>query len=160
MTSLLTAAVIAAIVGSAMIGGIFFAFSSFIMKALDRLPSPEGMAAMQSINKVILNRSFLGLFMGTAVLSALLLGLAIFNGQAPGSIWLSAGAAAYLLGTFLLTGMGNVPLNERLDKVSRDSAEASEIWALYLQRWTRLNTVRTVMALLAAVFLLVGLLGF
>jgi hypothetical protein len=43
-----------------LVGGIFFTFSSFVMKALARLPSAEGIAAMQSINVVVLNPSFLG----------------------------------------------------------------------------------------------------
>ena len=29
---------------------MFFAFSTFVMQALDRLPAPQGIAAMQSIN--------------------------------------------------------------------------------------------------------------
>ncbi len=51
------------------VGGIFFAFSSFVMKALAGVPSAEGIGAMQSINVVVLNPSFLGAFMGTAVVS-------------------------------------------------------------------------------------------
>ena len=58
-----------ALLGSALVGGVFFAFSSFVMKALSRLPAAEGIAAMQSINVVVLNPSFLGAFMGTAILS-------------------------------------------------------------------------------------------
>ncbi len=56
-----------ALLGSALVGGIFFAFSSFVMKALARVSSAEGIGAMQSINVVVLNPSFLGAFMGTAV---------------------------------------------------------------------------------------------
>lgn len=58
MTFFTTIAIVAALLGAALIGGVFFAFSSFIMKALARLPSAEGVAAMQSINAVVLNRSF------------------------------------------------------------------------------------------------------
>ena len=46
--------------GSGVVGGVFFAFSSFVMAALARRPAHEGIAAMQSINVVVLNRSFLG----------------------------------------------------------------------------------------------------
>ena len=60
MSSLLVAATIAAIVGSALIGGIFFAFSNFIMKALVRVPSSEGMLAMQTINPAMLIRRCVG----------------------------------------------------------------------------------------------------
>jgi uncharacterized membrane protein len=42
-------AMVIALLGSALIGGIYFAFSSFVMKALARMPSAEGIAAMQSI---------------------------------------------------------------------------------------------------------------
>ncbi len=58
-----------AALGSALVGGVFFAFSSFVMKALGRVPSSEGIAAMQSINVVVINPSFMGAFMGTALLS-------------------------------------------------------------------------------------------
>ncbi len=56
-----------ALLGSALVGGIFFAFSSFVMKALARVSSAEGIGAMQSINVVVLNPSFLGTFLFTAL---------------------------------------------------------------------------------------------
>lgn len=43
------------VVGSALMAGVFFAFSTFVMKALRRLPSPQGIAAMQSINVAVIN---------------------------------------------------------------------------------------------------------
>ena len=49
MNLLTTTAVISAALGCALVGGIFFAFSNFIMKALQRVPSPEGMVVMQTI---------------------------------------------------------------------------------------------------------------
>ena len=77
MSSLLMAAVIAAIVGSALIGGIFFAFSNFVMKALQRVPSSEGVLIMQTINITVLNPGFLITFMGTAVTGLMLAIVAI-----------------------------------------------------------------------------------
>ena len=35
---------------------------------------------------------------------------------------------------------------------------AAELWNHYLQRWTRLNTIRTIAALAAALSFLIGLL--
>ena len=46
MNSLMPIVGMAAELGTAIVGGVFFAFSSFIMKALERLPAPEGIAAM------------------------------------------------------------------------------------------------------------------
>ena len=70
--------------GAATVGGVFFAFSTFVMRALAQLPPAQGIAAMQRINVVVLNPLFLGTFMGTAVLQGLLALLALVA-WAPGS---------------------------------------------------------------------------
>ncbi len=157
MNTLVTAAVVLALIGSALIGGVFFAFSGFIMKALARVPSSEGIVAMQSINVVVLNKSFLGAFIGTAVISMLVAGLAIKGWGAPSSNWFLAGALLYFIGTFLVTGLGNVPLNEQLAAVTATDDDAVTVWEHYLDRWTLLNTVRTVAATAAAFSFTVGL---
>ncbi|GAA4986027.1 hypothetical protein [Actinopolymorpha pittospori] len=43
-------------VGSGLVGGVFFGFSTFVMQALRRLPSAQGLAAMQAINVAAPNR--------------------------------------------------------------------------------------------------------
>ncbi len=157
MTTFTTVAVVVALLGAALIGGVFFAFSSFIMKALGRVPSAEGIAAMQSINVVVLNPSFLGAFMGTAAVSLLVavLAAADFGTAASGFFW--AGSLLYLLGTFFVTAFGNVPLNNRLADVAATDEVARALWTHYLDRWTMLNTIRTVAALLAALMFVIGL---
>ena len=62
---LFTLTLVAAL-GCGLVAGVFFAFSVFVMKALSRLPSGEGIAAMQSINVVVFNPWFMGAFFGTA----------------------------------------------------------------------------------------------
>ena len=157
MNTLTMLTVMLALIGSALIGGVFFAFSSFIMKALARLPSSEGMAAMQSINVLVLNPLFLGVFMGTTVISLLVSILAIMAWEMPSAPYYLAGAMLYIVGTFLVTGLGNVPLNNELAAVAVDDPAASDTWQLYFDEWTRLNTIRTVSAMLAASMLLIGL---
>lgn len=158
MNAFALASAIMALLGSAMVGGVFFAFSSFIMKALARRPSQEGIAAMQSINVVVLNRSFLGLFIGTTVVSVVAAVLAIKTWGMPSATYFLAGALLYVPGTFLVTGLGNVPLNDRLAAVSAMEPGAAAVWAHYLDRWTRLNTIRTVAAVAAALSFTLGLL--
>src|SRR5215831_19362148 len=51
-----------AALGSGLVAGIFFAFSNFVMKALARVPPAQGVAAMQSINVVVLNKWFFVVF--------------------------------------------------------------------------------------------------
>ena len=48
--------------GAILVAGVFFAFSTFVMGALGRLPPEQGIAAMQSINVVVLNPWFFGAF--------------------------------------------------------------------------------------------------
>ena len=77
-------AVLAA-VGSGVVAGLLFGFSTAVMKSLARLPAEHGMRAMQHINLVILNPLFLGAFMGTALLSAVLALGALLTRPPPGS---------------------------------------------------------------------------
>lgn len=141
---------IVGLLGSGLVGGIFYAFSSFIMKALGRLPAATGVSAMQSINVVVLNPSFLGLFFATAVISLGAAAVAVNQWHAPAAPFLLAGALLYFVGTFGVTVRGNVPLNQRLAGLAATDPEAVSFWHGYLQRWTRLNTIRTVAAGAAA----------
>lgn len=144
--SLIAPLAVMAALGAGLIAGTFFAFSTFVMKALARLAPAQGIAAMQSINIVVLNPLFLGIFMGTAILSLALLGLAVWFWMRD-SLWLIVGGLFYLLGCFLVTVAGNVPLNDRLAPLPPDSPEAARFWQSYLDRWVLLNHLRTVGAL-------------
>ena len=146
-----------AMLGSALVGGVFFAFSSFVMKALARSPYSEGIGAMQSINVVVINPSFLGAFMGTAILSLGVGGLAVIGWSHPSAAYFLGGAILYFAGTFLVTMVGNVPLNNRLAAVSAADPAAAELWQHYLARWTMWNHVRTAAAMAAALLYSLGL---
>ncbi len=146
-----------ALLGSALVGGVFFTFSSFVMKALARLPSAEGIAAMQSINVVVINRSFLGAFMGTAVLSLVMAGLAFNAWDRPSALFFLGGAIFYFVGTFLVTALGNVPLNNQLASVSASDPATHHVWEHYLDRWMTWNHVRTAAAMAAALLYVLGL---
>ena len=157
MNQLLAIVGTTALLGSALIGGVFFAFSSFVMKALARLPSSGGIAAMQSINVVVINPSFLGAFMGTAMLSLGVVGLALIRWSHPSAMFFLGGAVCYFVGTFLVTMFGNVPLNNRLAAASATDPATRDVWDHYLDRWTMWNHVRTVAAMVAALLYAMGL---
>jgi uncharacterized membrane protein len=143
--------------GSGLIAGVFFGFSSFIMRALGRVPPHQGIAAMQSINIVVINPVFLGVFVGTAVLCTLLALVSLWTWRAPGAGYVLAGSVAYVAGTFMLTMVCNVPLNNRLAAVDPSSTEGAALWATYLTQWTLWNTARTIAALAAAALLTAAL---
>ena len=139
-----------AALGSGVIAGVFFAFSTFVMKALARLPPGEGIAAMQSINVTVLNPWFLGFFFGTAVACVVALFFALMHWREPGAVYRLVGGALYLVGTFLVTIVFNVPKNQALASVAPTGHEGANLWAGYVTSWTTWNHVRTAAALVAA----------
>lgn len=159
MNILITLTVVLALIGSTLIGGVFFAFSSFIMKALAQRPAMEGIKAMQSINIVVINPVFIGAFIGTALISLLLSIISVATWDMQASPYFLIGGLFYIIGTFMVTVMGNVPLNNQLAVVKNNTPDASDIWHQYQKRWTRLNTIRTVCALCGAIIILMGVIG-
>ena len=157
INNLLFALTILSALGAGVVAGVFFAFSTFVMGALGRLPAAHGIAAMQSINVVVINPLFLGVFIGTAGLCALLVAAALFTWQQPGAMLLLVGALLYFVGTFLVTMFFNVPLNDALANVAPDSAVGADLWSRYLTTWTNWNHVRTVAALVGAALLTLAL---
>jgi uncharacterized membrane protein len=136
--------------GSGLIGGVFFAFSTFIMRALARLPASQGVAAMQRINLDVINPLFLAPFLGTAVVSACAILGALMGWSEPRAPFLLAGGALYLVGTFLVTIGFNVPLNDALAPLHPGHPDTEPRWRHYVRRWSLWNHVRTAAALLGA----------
>lgn len=146
-----------AALGCGLIAGVFFAFSAFVMRAFARLPAAEGIAAMQSINVAVLNPGFLSVFVGTAAACVLLGVSAVLRWNVPGAGWLLAGALLYVIGTFLVTVVFNVPRNEALAAVAPADPASAQLWATYLTTWTAWNHVRTAAALAATAALTMAL---
>jgi uncharacterized membrane protein len=157
MSDLIPALTVVAAVGSALVAGVMLAFSTSVMPGLGRRPAPQAVAAMQAMNSAILNPVFGLVFGGTALVC---LGLAVsapFTTDEAGAGWRAVGGLLYVVGTFGVTMVVNVPLNEALDEVDPDSAAGASTWQRFLPRWTAWNHLRTVMATAAAVVLIVAL---
>ena len=150
MNNLTLVLVFASALGCGLVAGIFFAFSTFIMKALARILSTQGIPAMQSINVAVLNPLFFGVFFGTAAICMVLAVRSLFMWQTTGAGYLLVGSLLYLLGTILVTIIFNVPLNNSLAAVDPTSANAGHVWTNYVKSWTAWNHVRTIAALAAA----------
>jgi uncharacterized membrane protein len=157
VTDWLFALTLVSALGSGLMAGVFFAFSAFVMKALARLPATQGIAAMQSINVVVLNPVFLGVFLGTAVACLLLTAVSVFEWDTPGTTSVLSGSAIYLFGTVGVTRAFNVPRNDALASVEPASIDGATLWADYVVSWTAWNHVRTAAALIAAAAFTVAL---
>lgn len=150
-------ATLATALGCGVMAGVFFAFSAGIMNALGRLPPSQGMAAMQSINIAVINPSFLGVFLGTAVMCVLLVISSVMTWHLPGSVYRVGGSLLYVVGTLLVTIVFNIPRNDALAAADPASAGGGNLWAGYLTTWTRWNHVRGAAALAAAAMLIAAL---
>src|SRR5262245_11299348 len=96
-----TSATLLAALGSALIAGVFFACSTFVMPALTRLPAAQGIAAMQSINVTVINRWFLSAFLGTGAVCLALAATSLGTWSEPAARLRFAGGASYVVGTLL-----------------------------------------------------------
>ncbi|WP_208600463.1 DUF1772 domain-containing protein [Rhizobium bangladeshense] len=151
MQIILILSLVAAAIGSGLVAGIFFAFSTFIMTALSRIPAEQGIAAMNSVNVTILRSPFMGLFLPTAILCLVIAVLALIDWRGGASALMLTGAALYLLASFASTIIFNVPMNDALAKVAGNGPEAVQLWTTYVRDWTWWNHVRTIASLLASV---------
>jgi uncharacterized membrane protein len=157
MDGVLFAITLATAVASGLVGGVFFAFSNFVMGALGRLRPSEGAAAMQSINITVINPLFMTALFGTGLASLVLIGFGFADLDEPYAGWLIAAGVIYVLGEVALTMGYHVPRNNALAAVDPESEEGARVWETYLVEWTRGNHVRTVAALAACALLTVAL---
>lgn len=144
------------VIATAVVAGVFLAFSDFVMKGLSAATPSGGMEAMQGINRKVYGSVFLVLLMGLAPVSA---GLATYAYHfVPGSaaLWITSGAGLYIVGVVLVTMVCNVPMNKHLDELDIASADGTAYWAEYGADWTGWNHVRTLCSAASAMSFLVG----
>lgn len=149
--------VVATALGCGLMSGALYAFSSFVMAGLGRMPTDQGMAAMQSINVTAVRPPFMLGFFGTAAASVAVSVVAVANWDRAPSVWLLAGAGSYLLGVVAMTSWYHVPRNNLLAATDPTSANAEQVWQRYLVEWTRWNHLRVIAGLVAAVLLTIAI---
>jgi uncharacterized membrane protein len=150
MDGFLVALTVVAALGCGLNAGVFFAFSSFVMKALARLQPAQGIAAMQSINLLAVTPTFMAALFGTATACVAVAMWALVDWDSSFGPYLLAGSACYLLGAIGLTIAYHVPRNNALAAVAPQRAEAAGRWTRYVAEWTRWNHLRAAASLAAA----------
>ena len=143
-----------------LVTGFVFAFAVVVMPGIARLGDGEFLRAFQGIDGVIQDNQpvFLLVWMGSVV--ALLASLALGFRQLDGMprLLLIMAVGVYLLGVQLPTITINIPLNntvQALDIDAMDEAARATARQDFESPWVRWNWVRTVLATLVSVLLLV-----
>ena len=148
-----------AILLTGLMAGIFFTWSNAVKPGIGKLSDLEYLRSLQSMNRVILNKAFIGIFLGAIIAVAL---VPIFHFKiAPNSIfWLLLLAPViYWIGVFGVTVFGNIPLNEILDKINLESITSEEIKALRTSievKWNNLNLIRSISSGITFLLLIVS----
>lgn len=150
---------ILAAITTALMAGLFYAWSVSVMPGIGRLPDSGFLSAMQAMNRAILNPLFFLCFMG----AALLLPAATFlhySHPVSGRFWLLLGATVcYLVGVMGVTMAGNVPLNNSIDVFNIQTATAAELAKMradFEGPWNRLNNIRTVCVTLSILLVIMA----
>lgn len=157
MSTALTNLVRVGAVGCGLMAGLFLAFSVAVMPGLRRLPPSSGLAAMQAINRAILNPVFLVVFMGTTVVAAALAVTALWTWDDGGGALRLIGGLTYVIGGFVLTAAYHVPRNEAIDQLDPTDEASAAKWATYLAEWVPWNHVRALASLVALVLLVIAI---
>ncbi|MDF1608484.1 DUF1772 domain-containing protein [Hoeflea sp. YIM 152468] len=141
----------ASVIAYAVIGGVFLAFSDFLMRSFNRVTGQGGIESMQILNVEIMRSVFMVLFIGLVPVSLVIIVYAALFGEGTPRLLLMLAGALYLVGVFAVTAAGNVPLNNHLAALAASSSEAQDFWTKrYMTRWVSLNTLRTIACLLAS----------
>jgi uncharacterized membrane protein len=143
--------------GCGVIAGVLFAFSSFVMKGLARVPPALGIASMKSVNAAAVTPAFMTALFGTAAACLAVIVCSILSWHQPYAGYLLSGGLLYLLGAIGMTITFHVPRNQALDRVRPDSPDAAGHWNRYVTTWTAGNHVRAAAALAAAAILTIAL---
>ena len=148
-------AVVAAI-GAGLSAGVFFTFSTFVMRALTRMPDTKGMVAMQAINREAPTAPFMSVFLGTGAVSVTTTIVAIAEWSDPWAPYLLVGSALYLA-AIVLTVAYHVPRNDALDHIDAAAPEAEASWRHYASVWIAGNHVRTLLCAASALAFVLAL---
>ena len=145
------------LLGTGIVAGVFCGFSTFVMRGLAALPPAQGVAAMNAINVTAVMPAFMFVFVGSAVLCAVLAVVTFVLWPGDGRVELLLGSVLYLFGTFGVTMVANVPRNDALLKLEPGTAEAAAYWPTYVREWTMWNHVRAIASGAAALAYILAL---
>ncbi|MEL6359478.1 MAG: anthrone oxygenase family protein [Pseudomonadota bacterium] len=141
---------------SAVTGGVFQAFSDFVMRGLLAAAPKSGIDAMQMINRTVMRSTFLAILLGLGPASIIFAMYSAAHAASDVRFWIFLATGIYLIGVLGVTMGFNVPMNNRLATLDASAFEAIGYWREYGRNWTRWNHVRTIGCVAASVSYLIA----
>lgn len=144
----------------ALIAGLFYSYSCSVNPGLNQLGDSEYIAAMQAINKAILNPLFFLSFMGTLLFLPVSLFFNFTAWDSPKFLLLLSAFILYACGTFGVTIFGNVPLNDALAAFPLKNSSIEEISLArknFEIPWNNLHSIRTIASVISLLLVIISL---
>lgn len=98
---------------------------------------------MNRINVAAVAPAFMVIFLGATGLCVVLAVVTFVLWPDEGTFELLFGSVLFVVGSFGVTVVANVPRNDALAKIDPESAEGAAYWRTYVSEWTVWNHVRT-----------------
>ena len=137
-----------AVILTGLSAGFFYAWSVSVIPGTKKVDGTVYLETMQSINRAILNPAFFLIFFGSLIFLSIG-SLYQFNTGKTTFWFMLAASLLYLIGTVGVTGLGNVPLNNKLDALNLNEMSPQkqlEFRNYYEKNWNRLHLIRTIFA--------------
>lgn len=143
-----------------LVAGLVLTFAIVVMPGIKTLGNRDYLKSFKSIDRVIQNNQpiFMMVWLGSAVVLLASTVLGIWRLEGIDRLLLIVACGIYIFGVQVPTVMINVPLNNRLQSQSLDTMPESVLVTTteeFDSRWLRWNNIRTVVATLTTVLLLV-----
>jgi uncharacterized membrane protein len=144
---------------TALIAGLLYGYSCSVNVGLKQLSDINYILAMQSINTAIQNPAFFMSFMGTLFL----LPISTYLNYNPSDLnrfyLLLLATIIYLIGVIGVTFLGNIPLNDILDKFNTQIADNEQIAQqrkAFETAWNSFHLIRTIAAILSLILVILA----
>ena len=143
-----------------LVAGVVLTFAIVVMPGIRTMGDRDFLKSFKVMDRVIQNNQpiFMLVWLGSAVVLLASTVLGIWRLEGLDRILLVVACAIYIFGVHVPTVTINVPINNRLQAHDLDALSETELRATaekYETRWLRWNTIRTVIAMVTTVLLLV-----
>ena len=140
-----------------LLAGVFFTWSNAVVPGIGRLDDMGYLKAFQNMNRSILNPFFYLIFIGPLLFA----GISAYFNQSNSVVFrlIICAGIIYFTGVFLLTILGNIPLNEMLDKADLSnitSEDAAFLRSKFEAKWNNFHLIRTIASVVSFIVLIIS----
>jgi uncharacterized membrane protein len=144
----------------ALVAGLVLTFAIVVMPGIRTLGELDFLKSFKAMDGVIQNNQpiFMLVWLGSALVLLATTVLGIWELQGLDLFLLVAACAIYFFGVQVPTVTINIPINNHLQSQDLETIYQSELLAtieMFESRWLRWNTIRTIVAILTTVLLLI-----